>query len=196
MRHETHDRHRSIGGRPDCRRTDCRRPLRSGISILCPAFALSTELASAQPRGKSLRREFWRFSRSPGYRCRRMPPIRSAFRAWPSPTAFIVALFFIVAAPAIAFRPANRAVEFLARHAEHAALWLLGPALVAGMTVPNGKLQAVLTIAMAIELSWFLRHRWARRRWQLYHLNLADLSVLENQATGDLNAVSSAPRHP
>ena len=51
MRHETYDRHRSIGGRPDCRRTDCRRPLRSGISILCPTFALSTELASAQPAG-------------------------------------------------------------------------------------------------------------------------------------------------
>ena len=103
-------------------------------------------------------------------------------------TGFIVALFFIVAAPAIAFRPANRAVEFLAKHAEHAGLWLLGPALVAGTTVPNIKLQAVLTIAMAIELSWFLRHRWARRRWRLYPLNLSDLAVLENQATGDLNA--------
>ncbi len=100
---------------------------------------------------------------------------------------FIVAVFFIIAAPSIAFRPANRAVEFLARHAEHAGLWLLGPALVAGMTVPNSKLQAVLAIAMAIELSWFLRHQWARRR-QLYPLNLSDLSVLENQARGDLNA--------
>ena len=100
---------------------------------------------------------------------------------------FIVAVFFIIAAPSIAFRPANRAVEFLARHAEHAGSWLLGPALVAGMTVPNSKLQAVLAIAMAIELSWFLRHQWARRR-QLYPLNLSDLSVLENQARGDLNA--------
>ena len=101
---------------------------------------------------------------------------------------FIVAVFFIIAAPSIAFRPANRAVEFLARHAEHAGLWLLGPALVAGMTVPNSKLQAVLAIAMAIELSWFLRHHWTRRRRQLYPLNLSDLSVLENQARGDLNA--------
>ena len=103
-------------------------------------------------------------------------------------TGFIVAVFFIIAAPSIAFRPANRVVEFLARHAEHAGLWLLGPALVAGMTVPNSKLQAVLAIAMAIELSWFLRHHWTRRRRQLYPLNLSDLSVLENQARGDLNA--------
>ena len=103
-------------------------------------------------------------------------------------TGFIVAVFFIIAAPSIAFRPANRVVEFLARHAEHAGLWLLGPALVAGMTVPNSKLQAVLAIAMTIELSWFLRHHWTRRRRQLYPLNLFDLSVLENQARGDLNA--------
>ena len=103
-------------------------------------------------------------------------------------TGFIVAVFFIIAAPSIAFRPANRVVEFLARHAEHAGLWLLGPALVAGMTVPNSKLQAVLAIAMAIELSWFLRHHWTRQRRQLYPLNLSDLSVLENQARGDLNA--------
>ena len=41
---------------------------------------------------------------------------------------------------------------------------------------------------MSVELSWFLRHHWTRRRRQLYPLNLSDLSVLENQARGDLNA--------
>lgn len=103
-------------------------------------------------------------------------------------TGFIVAVFFIIAAPAIAFRPANGLVEFLARHAEHAGLWPLGPALVAGLMVPNSKLQAMLATAMAIELSWFLRQLWARRRRQLRPLNLSDCSALEIQANGDLKA--------
>ena len=101
---------------------------------------------------------------------------------------FIVIVFSLIAAPAIAFRPANGLVEFLARHAEHAGLWLLGPALVAGLLVPNSKLQAMLAAAMAIELSWFLRQHWACRRRQLYPLNLSDRSVLETQAKGNLKA--------
>jgi hypothetical protein len=101
---------------------------------------------------------------------------------------FIAVLFAIVAAPAIAFKPASRPVEFLARHADHAGLWLLGPALVAGLAMPNIKLQAVLAIAMAIEASWFLRQRWAGRRRRLYRLNDRDLSVLKTQARGDLEA--------
>ncbi len=50
---------------------------------------------------------------------------------------FIAVLFAIVAAPAIAFKPASRPVEFLAKHADHAGLWLLGPALVAGLATAN-----------------------------------------------------------
>ncbi len=101
---------------------------------------------------------------------------------------FVVVVFYIIAAPAIAFRPASRPVEFLAKHGDYAGLWLLGPALIAGLAIPNIKLQAVLTIAMAIELMWFLRQRWAGRRRQLYPLNDHDLSVLEAQAKGDLEA--------
>ena len=103
-------------------------------------------------------------------------------------TGFIIALSFPVAAPAIAFRPANRAVEFLARHGDHAGLWLLGPALVAGLMVPNSKLQTMLAAAMVIELSWFLRQRWAGDRRQLYPLNDRDVAVLKSQANGDLEA--------
>jgi len=103
-------------------------------------------------------------------------------------TGFIIALSFPVAAPAIAFRPANRAVEFLARHGDHAGLWLLGPALVAGLMVPNSKLQTMLAAAMVIELSWFLRQRWAGDRRQLYPLNDRDVAVLKSQANGDLGA--------
>ena len=103
-------------------------------------------------------------------------------------SAFIVVAFCIIAAPALAFRPSNRAVEFLARHADHAGLWLLGPAFVGGLMVPNSKLQGMLTALVAIECSWFLRHHRAWRRRRLYPLNLSDLSVLENHSRGDLSA--------
>lgn len=97
-------------------------------------------------------------------------------------------LFYIIAAPAMAFRPASRAVEFLAKHADYAGLWLLGPALVACLAAPNIKLQAVLAIAMAIELFWFLRQRWAGRGRSPYLLNDRDLSVLKTQAKGNIGA--------
>lgn len=101
---------------------------------------------------------------------------------------FVGALFYIIAAPAIAFQPASRPVEFFAKHGDYAGLWLLGPALLAGIAVPNMKLQALLATAMAIELSWFLRQRWTDRTQQQYPLNGRDLSVLETQAKGDLVA--------
>ena len=101
---------------------------------------------------------------------------------------FIGVVSAVIAAPAIAFRPASRTVEFLAKHSDHAGPWLLGPALLAGLAIPNLKLQAVLATAMAIELSWFLRQRWAGRGRPLYPLNDRDLSVLKTQAGGDLVA--------
>ncbi len=101
---------------------------------------------------------------------------------------FFVVVFYVIAAPAIAFRPASRPVEFLAKHGDYAGLWLLGPALFAGLAIPNIKLQAVLATAMAIELAWFLRQRLAGQRRRLFPLNDHDLSVLETQAKGDLVA--------
>ena len=101
---------------------------------------------------------------------------------------FVAVLFYIIAAPAIAFQPASRPVEFLAKHGDTAGLWLLGPALLAGLAIPNIKLQAVLATAMAIEATWFLRQRWAGRRRRHYHLNGRDLSVLETQSQGNLDA--------
>ncbi len=106
--------------------------------------------------------------------------------------AFVAIVFYVIAAPALAFRPASRpasrTVEFLAKHGDHAGLWLLGPALLAGLAIPNLKLQAVLAAAMAIELAWFLRQRWASRGRRLYPLNDGDLSILKTQAGGDLVA--------
>ena len=101
---------------------------------------------------------------------------------------FFGVVSYIIAAPAIAFRPASRLVEFLAKHGDYAGLWLLGPALIAGLAIPNIKLQAVLATAMAIELSWFLCQRWAGWRRPRYLLNDHDLSVLNTQAKGDLVA--------
>jgi hypothetical protein len=97
----------------------------------------------------------------------------------------IAVLFGIIAAPAVAFRPASRWIEFLAKHADYAGLWMLAPAIAAAYAVPNVKLQGVLAAAMAIELAWFLRHRPNDRR-RLYPIFGHDLSVLKAQAKGDL----------
>jgi len=100
----------------------------------------------------------------------------------------IAVTFFIIAAPAIAFRPASRLVEFLAKHGDYAGLWLIAPALLSVLVIPNIKLQAVLLMALAIEISWFLRLRWADRYRPLYPMSERDLSVLKTQADGDLVA--------
>ena len=101
---------------------------------------------------------------------------------------FIVVMFYIIGAPAIAFRPASPLVELFAKHSDYAGLLLLGPALVVGLAIPNIKLHAILATVMAVELSWFLRQHWARRRRQQYVLSDRDLSVLETQAKGNLAA--------
>jgi hypothetical protein len=101
---------------------------------------------------------------------------------------FIVVVFCIIAAPSFAFRPARQPVQFLAKHSDYAGLWLLGPALLAGLTIPNIKLQAVLATAMAIELAWFLRQRWAVGPRRLYRLSKHDQAVMETQAKGNLVA--------
>ncbi|HID67207.1 MAG TPA: hypothetical protein EYP31_02825, partial [Roseibacterium sp.] len=103
-------------------------------------------------------------------------------------SVFIAALLSIIAAPAYAFRPASRPVEFLAKHGDYAGLWLLGPAIVAGLIIPNIKLQAVMLTAMAIEAIWFARQRMFGQGRQLYPLKDRDLSVLKTQAKDDLKA--------
>ena len=101
-------------------------------------------------------------------------------------SGFIALLFPIIAAPSIAFKPAPRAIEFLARHGDYASLWMLAPAIAAGYAVPNLKLQAFLVTAMAIETTWFLRHRWNKERRRLYTISDHDLAVLKKQAKGDI----------
>ena len=107
--------------------------------------------------------------------------------------AFIAVLFPIIAAPSIAFRPAPRAIEFLARHGDYAGLWMLAPAIAAGYAIPNLKLQAFFAAAMAIETMWALRYRWTKGRRRLYPIGDHDLAVLKTQAKGDLEGF--ARRH-
>ena len=107
---------------------------------------------------------------------------------------FIAVLFGIIAAPAVDFRPGapRPIVEFLAKHGDYAGLWMILPAIVAGYTFPDAELLGVLTAAMAIELTWFLRHRWTGVRRQ-YPLGGHDLAVLKAQANGDIEGF--ARRH-
>ena len=107
---------------------------------------------------------------------------------------FIAVLFGIIAAPAIDFVPgASPAIGFLAKHGDYAGLCMLGPALAAGYAVANVKLQGVLAVALAIEMAWFLRHRWTGRR-RLYTVGDHDLLVLNAQAKGDLEGFAGRHR--
>ncbi len=101
-------------------------------------------------------------------------------------TSFVVVLFAVVAAPALAFRPASRITEFLARYGGNGGLLMLAPAIAVGTAFTNIKLVGLFTTAMAIEAVWWLRHLVANRRRPLYRLTGNDLSVLNRQAHGDL----------
>ena len=62
---------------------------------------------------------------------------------------------------------------------------MLLPAIVAAYALPSAKLHGVLIAAIAIELAWYLRHKWTNKR-QFYPLAEHDLLVLETQAKGDI----------
>ena len=101
-------------------------------------------------------------------------------------SGFIALLFFIIAAPAIDFRPESRPViEFLANHGDYAGLWMFVPAIVGSYALPDAKLHGVLVAAMMFELAWFLRHRRKGER-RLYPVGEHDLLVLNAQANGDV----------
>ncbi len=100
--------------------------------------------------------------------------------------AFVGILFYLIAAPAIVFRPASRLTELLARHGDYAGLSMLVPALIAAYTFPNAGFYGLLAAAMTIELLWYLRRGWARRKQRLLPIQGDDLAVLKVQAKGDL----------
>ena len=102
-------------------------------------------------------------------------------------------LFYTIAAPAIAFRPASRPIEFLARHGDVAGLWILAPAAIAGYFIPNLPLRGALAAAAVIELAWYLQRLRAAQQRPLFQIQGPDLVVLETQAKGDLEGF--AKRH-
>ena len=101
-------------------------------------------------------------------------------------------LFCIIAAPAIAFQPALRWVEFMAKHCNYAGLYIILPAGFAAYAVPNVKLLGLLSAVAVIEVVWFIRHRPNNRR-PLHPIVDYDLSVLKAQAGGDIK--NFARRH-
>jgi len=107
---------------------------------------------------------------------------------------FMAGLFGIIGAPAIDFQPGapRPIVEFLARHGDHAGLWMILPAIISAYTLPDAGLHGFLAAAMIIELTWFVRHRWTGER-RLYPVSGHDLSVLKAQAKGDIEGF--ARRH-
>jgi hypothetical protein len=108
-------------------------------------------------------------------------------------TGFVACLFCIIAAPAIAFKPGapRPVIEFLAKHAEYAGLWMIPPAILAGYILPDPKLLGLLVTAVLIELVWFFRGRGVERK--SYPFDASDLLVLQTQANG--NVVSFAKQH-
>ena len=100
---------------------------------------------------------------------------------------FIAGLFSIIAAPAIDFWPGARRpiVVFLARHGDHASLWMILPAVVAGYMLPDARLLGFLAAAVIIESTSFLRRRRTGER-RLYPLGGHDVLVLRTQAKGDI----------
>ena len=83
-------------------------------------------------------------------------------------SGFIVVLFGIIASPAIDFNPGSRrVVEFLANYGDTAGIWMLLPAIVGAYAFPEARLYGVLAAAIAVELAWYFRHRWAGKRNEL-----------------------------
>ena len=101
---------------------------------------------------------------------------------------FMACLFGIIAAPAIAFLPGapRPVVEFFAKHGEHAGLWMIPPAILAGYVLPDARLLGMLVTAMAIELAWFLRRKSTERK--SYPVDASDLLVLQTQAKGNIES--------
>jgi hypothetical protein len=114
------------------------------------------------------------------------PPSGFSLLALILSAGFIVCMFSIIAAPAIAFEPTapRPVIEFLAKHAEYTGLWMIAPAVVACFVLPDPKLLGLLLTGVAIELMWFARSRGAARK--SYPLDGSDLLVLQTQANGKI----------
>jgi hypothetical protein len=100
--------------------------------------------------------------------------------------AFVTFLFYMIAAPAVAFLPTSPIIEFFAKHADYSSLSLMPSALAAGFFLNNNNLRAMLATAMAVEIIWLVRRRIQDRQRVITPLNADALAVLEQQAGGDV----------
>lgn len=107
---------------------------------------------------------------------------------------FLSILFFLVAAPALAFKPASWAIEVCARHGDYICLVMLLPAACLAYVFPDAsRLHGLLAAAIVIEMSWFLRRLQADRGRQLVPIQEQDMAVMNLQANNDL--LGFAKRH-
>ncbi len=67
---------------------------------------------------------------------------------------------------------------------------MLAPAVIAAYALPDARLHGLLSAAMAIELAWYLRRRWADRGRRLLPIQSSDLAVMNVQAKSDLEGFS------
>lgn len=100
--------------------------------------------------------------------------------------AFIALLFYVIAAPAIAFLPTSPIIEFFAKHADYAGFSLTPLALATAVLLPNDGLRAMLATAIAIEIIWFVRRKHQDRQRIKIPMSADALTVLERQADGDV----------
>ncbi len=101
-------------------------------------------------------------------------------------SVFLLALFTIIVSPAIDFNPGSRPFfEYLANRGDTAGVWMLLPAVIGAYALPDSKLHGLLSAAMTLELVWYVRCRWTRKR-RLYTLDAHDTLVLNTQANGHI----------
>jgi hypothetical protein len=108
---------------------------------------------------------------------------------------FLVFLLLIISAPSFAWRlGSSMRWELLARHSDRFILGLLPVVIIIGYWLSNIKLIALFGAAMLIELLWLFRlHKENQHRIQR-PLSEHDLTVLNTQAAGNLQAYSRKHR--
>jgi len=99
---------------------------------------------------------------------------------------FMVLLFSLIAAPAIAFEPGppRHVIEFLAKYGQFSGVWMILPAIGLGFLLPDAKVFGLLAAVVAIELTWFFRLRGSTR--QTHAFDADDLLVLKTQANDNV----------
>ncbi len=104
-------------------------------------------------------------------------------------------LFLVIAAPAFEIPyPRPKFMELIGTNVWRIEPGLLFLMILAGSTISNLKLRALFATAVLMEGFWFLRIAWNRRHGKIMALDAHDLSVLNAQAGGDIEAFAKKHR--